>query len=130
MTMEVKGFLTDYEVQTTAHESESAALFCSQEHWRQLSSLTLRMALQLEQDLTISFGSRHCALCVRYLASFCEGCPVLKATGESHCNGTPYWEAYSLTEEYSSLDENLPESRWTAAATAEYNFLMSLTAIH
>lgn len=38
----------------------------------------------------IDRGDRNCPLCQEF--QDCEGCPVMEATGEAQCLGTPYYD--------------------------------------
>lgn len=82
--------------------------------------------------------AEHCALCKWFFVSprRCKGCPVSEKTGQTHCIGTPYYEAERawrwLAENpvepsaAASCKEKLQLNRWRKAARAELRFLKSL----
>lgn len=77
-----------------------------------------------EEDL----GHDNCALCQLFYKfddpSTCVGCPVMAATGERYCEGTPYHD-YRPGEE--DRDGNvMSATALKAAAQAELDFLKSL----
>ena len=88
-------------------------------------------------------GRKNCPLCEEYWSladrnrSDCDGCPVAKDTGNSHCRRSPYevWQS-AFEEELEELagallgretDKCLPIGpRSLAAAIAEYEYLCGL----
>lgn len=77
------------------------------------------------------FGTKNCALCrLYYRAGTCDAsCPVVRATKEEECGGTPYekWaQLHALRWEYvpDGLRAKTPEQK--RAAQAELDFLKSL----
>ncbi len=78
----------------------------------------------------IDRGGDNCPLCKLFLDGWCDGCPVKGATGDSHCNGTPYstfiwaWEdavGHDEADEAFVLDDATHN-----AAKAELAFLKRL----
>src|SRR5512139_274799 len=72
-------------------------------------------------------GSKNCPLCKMFLKSDvyekeCAGCPVMKATGEPHCDDSPYTRKWARAQggDWAMTDEQV------LAARAEADFLRSL----
>ena len=94
-------------------------------HWEE----NLEKALK-EQLPDIRQGS--CDYCRKYFNSVwprsCNGCPILQATGEPFCRGTPYYRVSELSDvifEY----ENRSKYAWNALIRSieeEIEFLYSL----
>jgi hypothetical protein len=61
------------------------------------------------------------AICVR-----CDGCPVLAATGQHGCNGSPYGDAEDAFMEWDDVEQEDSLARFHEAAQAELDFLKSL----
>lgn len=98
----------------------AAALEESIEHWFRLSTGKARPGERCT--------SGDCALCRLFLKNNCEGCPVMEATGEPYCVGTPYGRAATAMA-YGVLafvgDARLTP-KFLEAAEAELDFLRSL----
>ena len=64
-------------------------------------------------------SSDYCALCIMFYYDDCMGCPVNRRTGQTKCEGSPYWNAQTawLTGDH---------RKWSKAAEAEIDFLESL----
>lgn len=87
-------------------------------------------------------GVENCPLCQMFCANDdedadCRGCPVMRETGRSDCNGSPYMEWAELAPDSFPLHEptvcrRLPPEgtpgrrKVLAAAQAELDFLKSL----
>ena len=90
-------------------------------HWERMRDGRRRIVGKRgEQELEAPFAP-HCALCRRFREGGCAGCPVADSTGVSHCEGTPYDEAYG------AWHRNGPDSpEFRAAAAREVKFLRGL----
>lgn len=78
-------------------------------HWERLSSGT-----QVEGESPYGV---HCALCQEFLKDHaCTGCPVAKATGRDHCEGSPWYQAKAAWG----------STHFSTAAAVELAFLKSL----
>jgi len=69
-------------------------------------------------------GSFNCPLCHRFAnnrsqGQQCLGCPVMQATGEKHCYGSPY-------HDYVHAEEEEDKEAMAKCAQAEVDFLKSL----
>lgn len=80
----------------------------------------------------IGTDGTDCPLCLMFNQHFneqakdnCEGCPVAKKTGFSHCEGSPFEEYDSLVESYDDCEESDAE-RLAEVAQEELEFLTSL----
>lgn len=85
-------------------------------HWERM-----RDGTQAEGESPDSFS---CPLCRAYLKksmSFCDGCPVKEASGESHCENSP-WPMASMAW----LARRRYPAVWKQAAQSEIDFLKSL----
>jgi len=80
-----------------------------------------RRVVNCEEGTSYALEWRTCPLCVEFYSmaeeQCCNGCPVMKRTGLSHCRGTPY-------ASFSKALDN--PTRLIAAAEAELAFLRSL----
>lgn len=91
------------------------ALKKSIEHWERNAQCTAKEA---------KVGAEFCALCSLFNTEelppeeTCVGCPVREKTGESHCNGSPYFKAVMSTHN--------GDAAWRSAAGEELAFLKSL----
>lgn len=68
-----------------------------------------------------------CPLCVLFIRSDCDGCPVFERAGERECRGTPYRTAVSARFNW-NRDQN-GAARARAAARDEVAFLKSLLPV-
>lgn len=76
-------------------------------------------------------GYLNCPLCKLFNTPYrCTGCPVMEATGQNHCDGTPYDAWLRAIRKKAG---NNPDSKWIASddqlrtlAQAELDFLKSL----
>lgn len=69
-------------------------------------------------------GWADCPLCKLFYFSDCRGCPVMNATGEEACEGTPYRRAVRSLERWEDGDTGPKPAH--SAASAEVDFLKSL----
>jgi hypothetical protein len=154
---EVRGLLHIYspsqmelvEAEQPMSEGTLLALKMSIAKWRKMES-----APTLDE---VNIGSNSCALCHRHnrnrirensiggvdFSDFpygpnessrgCEGCPVMKASGNESCTGTPYEDAAKAFQEWkgavsSRNFDDVPGAKvaFRAAAKAEADFLTSL----
>lgn len=89
--------------------------------------------LEAESPDDVALGSRHCALCTRFLVMHennnaeCGACPVKERTGADVCEGSPYYAAAkaSLAWEF-GLDSPACRDAFRDAERAEIEFLKSL----
>ena len=97
------------------HNRTLAALNDSIEHWKRLETGTA--------SETEGVGAKNCALCKLFRSgpAYCVGCPVMRSTGQSDCDGSPYPMADDAYREYG---KDSPEFR--AAAKIEREFLEGL----
>ena len=66
-------------------------------------------------------GPTNCPLCYKFIFQECVGCPVRKATKQTHCQGTPYVEYKVAEDDYGGDSDDAKE-----AAQRELDFLKSL----
>lgn len=104
------------------------ALKESIEAWKKKLILT-----QVWRGEEIKWGWRACPLCCEFnrpsaslSGSECEGCPVFSKTGEVHCDGTPYIDAVTASNDYER--NKTFENAWDLMEKieVELNFLISL----
>lgn len=75
-----------------------------------MSKQALQKSIQKWQSIVDGVGtdkgSRNCALCQRYLAGNCRGCPVFQQTGEISCKGTPHeeWASHQFLAHFEKDD--------------------------
>lgn len=99
------------------------ALLGSIEHWEANTELALAGGLPL-------LGADKCALCALYFQEYdltqsCHGCPVMEATGESGCKGTPYSTVGMLVHQR-KMGYHVPKGALVEACEEEVEFLRSL----
>ena len=82
-------------------------------HWK-------RLATGKREDYE-DIGIHDCALCQIFFEDGCDGCPVMKKTGEQSCKRTPYTEAAEAEDEFS-----LDSTEFHAEAKRMLEFLKSL----
>lgn len=99
------------------------------EHWKRLVSGN--------RNKYEEFGSNDCALCQAYLnwnkpgTQICAGCPVMEATGQTLCHGSPFDIIRDLDMEWRNGNHNEDEELmdtpdFKEAAQKELDFLKSL----
>lgn len=73
-------------------------------------------------------GGDNCPLCQKYREFYCEKCPVMKATEETSCDGSPYenWMWFSVRARKPGLLPKVVDVNTRNAAKAELAFLKSL----
>lgn len=92
------------------------ALKGSIKHWQENSKA------KTTDDASTSY--LMCPLCSEFIKQGCRGCPVMVATGQTSCEGSPYSEA-----DESLMDWKFGKGRreaFIAAAKEELKFLKSL----
>ena len=84
------------------------ALLASIEHWKRLEACETIDAVDEEGTC-----AEHCALCGLYFHKDCAGCPVFKHTGQTCCEGTPYYDADMAlySDDMDSFREHATEMR-------------------
>lgn len=101
-----------------------AALDASIKHWEENA--------RADDFEAAKIGSVHCALCRMFCRRLeivnCHGCPVMDATGEYSCAGTPY---YRTADAYTEWCDDKPgaEARFHAAAGDMTSFLKAIRPI-
>ena len=80
-----------------------------------------------ETPYNFRLGVEDCPLCRLLWYNSCSGCPVRTATGDTHCDGTPYDEAHAAHDAWFHRPQD-PSLRLAAqdAAREEVAFLRSL----
>src|SRR5512146_1422609 len=120
-------WLTQAQVQAAAKKGRKAAIACSQEHWRQLSTAT-------RQDL-LGWGSLYsiiragfCATCVLYSPKYCNGCPLSPQGKHLICCCNAWRCANHALDTIDSVGvlRATPQewSRWKRAAKRMYQLLL------
>ena len=99
------------------------ALLASIDHWQD------NAIAKTPRNATTS--PHACALCRLFFAHYCEGCPIMEATGMESCRRTPYWRADSALDNWTDLWKENRSYRsdrdaFIAAAKAELEFLQGL----
>ena len=75
----------------------------------------------------LAMGVEACPLCALFWRGRCVGCPVMDATDDAFCDGSPYDAAESACEEWFQDPSNTGlRDAARAAARAEVAFLRSL----
>lgn len=86
----------------------------------------LKGSIKKWQDIVDGIGvdksASNCPLCLLFIDDDCNGCPVMRRTGATYCEETPYYDA-RLTIGYAQLVKTDVQR---AAAQAELDFLKSL----
>lgn len=92
-------WLTIEQVRTTAQESPQAALACSVEHWRQLSTATYEELSNAYFMNGVALDVMFCALCQRYWAGRADcspECPLVRAGQGCQAEKAPYLNALRI----------------------------------
>lgn len=90
------------------------ALDASIKHWKRLSTNS--------QEPNEAPNWKSCALCCRFLAQDCLGCPIFDKTGKDSCRGTPYRYAFATW----CFSNNGPRNDFFRHALDMLNFLLDL----
>ena len=105
-------------------KTDKQALRLSINHWKRMLKLTVEEI----RDGGEYPSADNCALCHKYAFHKerpCVGCPVMKATGRTSCDETPFYKAADIyVNIYRSYRRNL--SKFRAAVRKEIKFLESL----
>ena len=79
----------------------------------------------------VSVGWRSCALCLLFISSNCQGCPVADYLGTTGCEGSPYDDAvdyYNDEIKYNPANDCLNDV-WRELCQKEIDFLKSLLPV-
>jgi hypothetical protein len=94
------------------------ALRESIQHWRENERAAMPGDASAQSD--------DCALCQKFKADYCLGCPVEGYTGKKYCGLTPYEDASIALHAWWKAPSKQTRDAFHAAARAEREFLESL----
>lgn len=98
--------------------TKSEALEASILHWQE--------NVKAERPEDVRMGPANCALCSLFFEDGCKGCPVMRRTGYSRCEDTPYERADgAFYMWYKTYDDDACDD-FRKCAQAEVDFLISL----
>lgn len=120
-------WLTREQVAKAAKKSRKAALECSREHWRQLSTATAKEMREYELDTNDDgFGCDYCACCVRfYYGTYrCSECPLKEHGYACEEIGSPWAVASDAYFSWSNSGGAAKWRAWKAASLRMYQVLL------
>jgi len=98
-----------YEFLNEDEQDTLRAIDDSIEHWKRLASGTANGGEEIFTE--------DCALCQKFIANECAGCPVSNYTGQSDCCGSPHRDCYC---DYSQYGKTSKQFRSSAVVMLEF----------